>query len=629
MAYINIQNVKLALGETSLFDCISLAVEKGEKVALVGRNGSGKSTLLRLIEGSIKPDSGTVASQKGVRSAYLPQVVPGEIPGTVFDVVAGGIQEHHDLMTRYHSVSARLSQEDTPALHEELDRIHDELEAKGGWRRLQEVSKVISQLGLDPDRVFNLLSAGLKRQALLGRALVGNPDILLLDEPTNHMDIDSIKRLEDILLRFTGSLILVTHDRMFLQKIATRIVEIDRGALFDFTCGYETFLMRRDAAREAEIVGNALFDKKLQREEKWIRGGIKARGSRNEGRVRELEKLRELRRARRENPGTVKIEVQKASKSGTLVAEVEDISFDYNGTPVISNFSTTILKGDRIGILGPNSSGKTTLLRVLLGELKPVSGNVRLGTNLHVCYFDQLREQLDENKTVLDNVVEGTDFVTINGKDRHVMGYLQDFLFSADQAYSYVSTLSGGERNRLLLAKLFTRPSNLLVLDEPTNDLDIETIDVLEDYLMQYTGTILLVSHDRAFINNIVAGTMVFEGDAAVKEYVGGYDDWLAQNQPGPKPVKTASVQKEVKATKSPKAAPKLNFKQKKELELLPATIESLEEEQKKLFQAMSDPGLYKKDRSEVLAMQERLDTVKMLLVESYERWQELEQLSL
>ncbi len=629
MAYINIQSVKLALGNAPLFEGINLSVEKGEKVALVGRNGSGKSTLLRLIEGSIKPDSGTVAIQKGIRSAYLSQVVPGDMQGTVFDVVAGGIQEHHDLVTRYHSISAMLSQEDTPALHEELDRIHNELEAKGGWRRLQEVSKVISQLGMDSDRVLNSLSAGLKRQTLLGKALVGGPDILLLDEPTNHMDIDSIKRLEDMLLRFTGALILVTHDRMFLQKIATRIVEIDRGALFDLSCDYETFLVRRSAALEVEETENALFDKKLQKEERWIRGGIKARRTRNEGRVRELEKLRELRRARKERPGTVKIEVQKAARSGKLVVETEDISFGYRGTPIISNFSTTILKSDRIGILGSNSSGKTTLLRILLGDLKPATGNVRLGTNLQICYFDQLREQLDESKTVLENVVEGTDFVTINGKDRHVMGYLQDFLFSPDQAHSYVSILSGGERNRLLLARLFTRSSNLLVLDEPTNDLDIETITILEDFLMNYTGTILLVSHDRAFINNVVTSTMVFEGNAIVKEYVGGYDDWSSQRQQESKPAKDPAIKKRVQPAKTPVARPRINFRQQKALELLPHTIELLEAEQKQLFQAMGDPGLYKKDKSEILAMQDRLEIVKKLLAEAYERWQELEQLSL
>lgn len=628
MAYINIQSVELAMGGYPLFEGINLAVEKGEKVAMVGRNGSGKSTLLRLIEGSIKPDSGSIAIQKGIRSAYLSQVVPDDMQGTVFDVVVSGIQAHHDMVTRYHSISARLSQEDTPALHEELGRIRNELEVNGGWRRLQEVSKVISQLGLDSDRVLNSLSAGLKRQTLLAKALVGGTDILLLDEPTNHMDIDSIKRLEDMLLRFTGALILVTHDRMFLQKIATRIVEIDRGALFDLSCDYETFLVRRSAAREVEETGNALFDKRLQKEERWIREGIKARRTRNEGRVRELEKLRKMRRARKEHPGTVKIEVQKTERSGTLVAEAEDISFGYPGTPIISNYSTTILKGDRIGILGPNGSGKTTLLRILLGEIKPATGNIRLGTNLQICYLDQLREQLDENKTVLENVVEGTDFVTINGKDRHVMGYLQDFLFSPDQAHSYVSILSGGERNRLLLARLFTRPSNLLVLDEPTNDLDIETITILEDFLMKYTGTILLVSHDRAFINNVVTSTIVFEGNAIVKEYVGDYDDWSSQHQQELKPAKDTAIKRKGHPTKTPVARPRISFRQQKELEILPRTIEALETEQKQLFHTMGNSAIYKKDKSEILAMRDRLEIIKTMLAEAYDRWEKLEQLS-
>ena len=444
-------------------------------------------------------------------------MVPGEMPGTVFDVVKEG-----------------------------LDRIQDALETEGGWEQRQQAEKVISQLGLDADRVFNTLSAGLKRQVLLAKALVGEPDILLLDEPTNHMDIDSIKRLEEMLLRFTGALIFVTHDRMFLQRIATRIVEIDRGKLFDQSCDYETFLERRAAAREVEETQNALFDKKLEKEEHWIRGGIKARRTRNEGRVRELQKMREVRRERRERPGTVKMEAQEAERSGMLVVKAENVSFSYGGAPIIADFSTTIMKGDRVGILGPNGSGKTTLLRLLLGELQPSSGSIRLGTNLQISYFDQLREQLDENKTVQENVVEDSDTVTINGKKRHIIGYLQDFLFSPDQARSYVSLLSGGERNRLLLARLFTRPSNLLVLDEPTNDLDMETLELLEDYLMNYTGTVLLVSHDRAFINNVVTSTLVFEGDGVVKEYVGGYDDWLRQRPAEAKPAKAETEKKAI-----------------------------------------------------------------------------------
>jgi ABC transport system ATP-binding/permease protein len=599
MAFINLQNVSLAFGGTPLFEDINLTIEKGEKVALVGRNGSGKSTLLKLIAGNFRPDSGVVALQKGIRSAFLEQMVPGEMPGTVLEVVEGG-----------------------------LSRIKDKLEMEEGWGPHQQARKAISQLGLEADREFNTLSAGLKRQALLAKALAGEPDILLLDEPTNHMDIDSIQRLEEKLLRFTGSVILVTHDRIFLQRIATRIVEIDRGRLFDQSCDYETFLERRAAARETEETQNALFDKKLEKEEHWIRGGIRARRTRNEGRVRELQKMREIRRERRERPGNLKIETQEAERSGSLVIKADQVSFQYNHIPVIKDLSTVIMKGDRVGISGPNGSGKTTLLRLLLGELQPYSGHIRLGTNLQISYFDQLREQLDENKTVQQNVVEDNqDSVTINGKKRHIIGYLQDFLFSPDQTRSYVSLLSGGERNRLLLARLFTRPSNLLVLDEPTNDLDLETLEVLEDYLMNYAGTILLVSHDRAFLNNLVTNTLVFEGEGAVKEYIGGYDDWLRQRPAVSKPAKAAPVKKALPSARAVRPEAKFGFRQQKELDSLPLTIQALETEQEELYQEMSDPDLYKKEKSEIVTKKERLEAIKTLLAEAYQRWEELEQL--
>jgi ATP-binding cassette subfamily F protein uup len=598
MAFINIQSISLAFGGTRLFDEINLTIEQGEKVALVGRNGSGKSTLLKLIAGITRPDSGIIAIQKGIHSAYLDQMVPGEMPGTAFEVVRGG-----------------------------LDRTQDTLEMEGNWERRQQVEKVISQLGLNDERVFNTLSAGLKRQVLLAKALVAEPNILLLDEPTNHMDIDSIQRLEEMLLRFTGAVVFVTHDRMFLQRIATRIVEIDRGKLFDQSCDYATFLARRATALEVEETQNALFDKRLEKEEHWIRGGIKARRTRNEGRVRELQKMREIRRDRRERPGTVRMEGQEAERSGMLVVKAENVSFSYSDKPVITNLSTTIMKGDRIGILGPNGSGKTTLLRLLLGELQPSSGNIRLGTNLQISYFDQLREQLDENKTVQENVVDDNNTVTINGKKRHIIGYLQDFLFSPEQARSYVSLLSGGERNRLLLARLFTRPSNLLVLDEPTNDLDLETLELLEDYLMNYTGTVLLVSHDRAFINNVVTSTLVFEGGGAVKEYIGGYDDWLRQRPAEAKPAKAETGKKAIPQVQSHRPKAKFGFHQQKELESLPQTIQALETEQEELYRAMGDPDLYKKDKSEIVTKKERLEIVKKLLVDSYTRWEELEQL--
>ena len=592
MAFINLQSVSLAFGSTSLFEDIHLTVESGEKVALVGRNGSGKSTLLKLIAGILRPDTGTIAIQKGIRIAYLDQMVPGEMTGTVLEVVKG-----------------------------DFTRAQDGQESAFNQR----AEKVISQLGLESDWINNTLSAGMKRKVLMAKALAAEPDVLLLDEPTNHTDIDSIKRLEEMLIKFTGALIFVTHDRMFLQRIATRIVEIDRCKLFDQVCDYETFLARRVAAREVEETQNALFDKKLKKEEQWIRTGVRARRTRNEGRVRELQKLRVIRRDRKEVTGIVKIESQETERSGMLVVKTDNVSFSYGCNPIISQLSTVIMKGDRVGILGPNGSGKTTLLRLLLGNLQPDSGSIRLGTNLQISYFDQLREQLDENKTVQENVVENNqDTVTINGQKRHIIGYMQDFLFSPDQVRSYVSTLSGGERNRLLLARLFTRSSNLLVMDEPTNDLDIETMELLEDYLMKYAGTVLLVSHDRAFVNNVVTSTLVFEGAGNVKEYVGGYDDWLRQRTAEAKPVKTA---KDTPPIRTIRQKVKFGFRQQKELDSLTLTIQSLETEQETLYQAMGDAGLYKNDKSAILSKKKRLEEVKELLAAAYTRWEELEQL--
>lgn len=598
MALVNIQNVTLKFGDAPLLEEINLTIEQGERAAVVGRNGSGKSTLLKLIAGIVRPGSGIISLQKGIRVAYLDQTVPGDIPGTVYEVVESG-----------------------------LARTNIQTEIQSESQRHQQVEKTISQLGLESGRVFNSLSAGLKRQTLLAQALVTEPDVLLLDEPTNHVDIDSVKRLEELLAKFRGSILFVTHDRMFLQRIATRIIEIDRGKLFDQYCDYNTFLTRRDAIREIEEKQNGLFDKKLEKEENWRRKGVRARGTRNEGRVRSLEQMREVRRERRDRTGIIKIEAQEAERSGALVVKATDISFSYGSTTVIKQLTATIMKGDRVGIIGPNGSGKTTLLRLLLGELQPTSGSIRLGTNLQICYFDQLREQLDESKTVQENVIEDGDTVTINGKTRHIVGYLQDFLFSPNQIRDKVALLSGGERNRLLLARLFTRPFNLLVLDEPTNDLDLETLELLEDYLMTYSGTLLMASHDRAFINNVVTSTLVFEGKGVVREYVGGYDDWVRQRSSEVKSSETENIKKSISNNPPNKPKLKFSFRQQKELEDLHLQIQELEKEQTELFHAMGEPDFYKKDKADIVNTKERLEQVKIQLDQAFSRWEMLETL--
>ncbi len=498
-------------------------------------------------------------------------------------------------------------------------------------------------MSLDARAEFDVLSAGLKRRVLLGRGLVRNPDLLLLDEPTNHLDIDTINWLEDFLVRWAGTLLFVTHDRAFLQRLATRIVELDRGRLFDWNCNYITFLQRKEAMLSAEQEENTNFDKKLAQEEQWIRRGIEARRTRNEGRVRALKRLREIRRLRREQPGKVRMQIQAERRSGRLVIEAEGVSFVYAGCPVVDNFSTTIQRGDRVGIIGPNGSGKTTLLRLLIGELAPQAGVVHHGTNLEVSYLDQLRSQLDESQSVLDNVGQGRDTISINGKSRNLVGYLEDFLFTPDRARAPISALSGGERNRLLLARLFALPANLLVLDEPTNDLDIETLELLEDLLLDYPGTLLLVSHDRAFLNNLVTSLLVLDGSGQVNEYVGGYDDWQKQSQAEKSelPAAEVAVHKPAPASQASQpretppfaAARKPTYKerrameaQKRELAELPGRIEALENEQLELTAAMADPVFYQRNSAEIAQAANRLKEIEEELALSYERWEELEQ---
>jgi len=608
-----------------LLDGASLQIEAGERIGLLGRNGSGKSTLMKLLHGDIVPDSGEIISDKNVRIAVMPQDIE-DLPGSVYDVVASGGQKHLDLLRAYHELTLQMTTGADQNLLGKIEQVQHQLETAGAWQFYQKVEAVISRVGLNENAEFGLLSAGLKRRVLLARALVSDPDILLLDEPTNHLDIASILWLEEFLQNYDKTIMFVTHDRTFLQKIATRIVEIDRGKLFSFSCNYTTYLERRQAMQEAEEKQWQTFDKKLAREEIWVRQGIKARRTRNEGRVRALLALREERAQRREREGNVRLAVSEAERSGKLVADAQKISFSYDDKKIIGSFSTKIMRGDRVGIIGPNGSGKTTLLKVLLGELPISGGKIKLGTGIAIAYFDQLRAQFDEGKSIRDNIADGNDTVFINGMPRHVVGYLQDFLFPPEQIPSPVSSLSGGERNRLLLAKLFCTPSNVLVLDEPTNDLDAETLELLEDRLLEYTGTILLVSHDRTFLNNVVTSTIVLEGEGRLQEYVGGYDDWLRQRAE----IKEAAP-KEAKAKreKQPKEKSKLSFKETQEREELPRKIEKMEKAKEALMALLNSPDLYKTNNpSRVLDVNNQLAALETEMTAAYDRWDELEELA-
>jgi ATP-binding cassette subfamily F protein uup len=632
MSLIGLQDVSISFGDPPLLDKINLQIQPGERVCLIGRNGSGKTTLMKIINGDMEPDSGAVACQQGVTTALLAQEVPEGIKGTVFDVVLSGLGKKGELPAEYHRLSTKLAEESSNAVMKRLDQVQKILDATDGWEVHRQAETIITRMRLNPEAEFQLLSAGLKRRVLLARSLVRKPGILLLDEPTNHLDIDAITRLEEFLMRYEGTLLFVTHDRMLVKRLATRIIELDRGKLSNWNCSYEIYLERKEAALEAEREQWVVFDKKLAKEEDWIRQGVKARLKRDQGRLAALLKMREERRIRREQQGTARMYLQEARRSGKLVIDAEEASFSYDDTPVIRDFTTLIMRRDRVGIIGPNGCGKTTLLRLLLGELTPQPGNLRHGTNLEIVYFDQLRGQLDEDKSVLDNVADGSDRVVLNGKTRHVIGYLQDFLFAPERSRSPVKVLSGGERNRLLLAKLFARPSNLLVMDEPTNDLDIETLELLEELLMNYPGTLLLVSHDRTFLNNVVTSTLVFEGGGKVTEYIGGYDDWLVQ-KPQPSPLISASGQKE-KKKKDRKLRPatpvrprKLTNKEKEELEKLPRRIEALEEEQERLYQRMAEPAFYQQEGDKVVRANQRLEELKQVLAAAYQRWEELEEL--
>jgi ATP-binding cassette subfamily F protein uup len=629
MALASLQDVSIGFGGPLLLEGIDLSIDRGERVCLVGRNGTGKTTIMKLITGEIQPDGGRIVLQQGVKITLLTQEVPQDLSGSVFDVVSSAFGEQGELLAAYHHVSARLVHDHSEKLMTELENVQHKLEAAGGWQMQQRVQEILTRLQLPGDAEFPELSGGLKRRVLLARALAGAPDLLLLDEPTNHLDIDAIAWLEEFLLTFGGTLLFVTHDRMLLQRLATRIIDLDRGRLTSWPGNYRTYLELKQAALDGEAVESAKFDKKLAAEEVWIRQGVKARRTRNEGRVRALMELRRTRSARREVVGAARMQMQDAERTGKLVIEATTVGHGFTGNQVIRDFSTTIIRGDRIGIIGPNGSGKTTLLKILLRDMKPQHGSVRHGTNLEVAYLDQHREQLDDEKTVQDNLANGSDHVTINGVRRHVIGYLQDFLFAPARARSPVKVLSGGERNRLLLAKLFTRPSNVLVLDEPTNDLDIETLDLLEELLMDYPGTVLLVSHDRAFINDVVTSTLVFEGDGRVNEYVGGYDDWLRQSRrkhiTAAAPV--GAAEKAGTPERHRERPRKLSFKEQKEIELLPQRIEGLDAEQRQILAAMADPAFYRETGKKVVEYKARLEALERELSEAYTRWNELESL--
>lgn len=634
MSLIRLRNIQVSFGGPAILENISLSIDAGERLCLLGRNGTGKSTLLKVISGEVKADSGDLEFKQSIRIAVLDQEPRGDLSGSIFDVVAMGLGENAKYLQAYHHALHDFSQNHNEQTTAELQRAQDQVDLHNAWQLNQQVEEVLSRMQLDGDADYASLSGGMKRRVLLAKALVIKPDILLLDEPTNHLDLNAILWLEQQLLNFKGALMFITHDRSFMRKLSTRIIELDRGGLSSYPGNYDTYLRRKAEALHAEEVANAHFDKKLAQEEVWIRQGIKARRTRNEGRVRALEKMRSERSARRNQVGKVSMQAASAERSGKLVTEAEKVSFDYDGKPLIKQLTTTILRGDKIGIIGPNGAGKTTLLRLLLGDLKATSGSIKIGTKLEIAYFDQFRAQLDESASVIDNLSQGREFVEINGNRKHVIGYLQDFLFAPERARSPVSMLSGGERNRLLLAKLFSKPSNILVLDEPTNDLDIETLELLEELVMEYKGTVLVVSHDREFVNNVVTSTLVFEGDAKVNEYVGGYDDWLnyatEKAQLKSSEAKAAIAVKKSAAQQTPENEPqnkakKLNYKEHRELDALPAQIEILEQQVVALQNKMADNKFYQQGKNEVQKVQQQLLETETSLSRCYARWEQLE----
>jgi ATP-binding cassette subfamily F protein uup len=635
MPLLTLQSVSLAYGHVPLLEDANLQIDPGERLALIGRNGAGKSSLLRVISGETPADSGTIWREPSLRISRLDQDVPAAGGRTVFEEVAAGLGGLGALVADYHRAAVRVAETHAGRDLARLGELQHTLEERDGWRLEQKVELIVSRLSLPADRLMQDLSGGWRRRALLGRALVSEPQLLLLDEPTNHLDIDAIRWLEEYLQGYPGAILFVTHDRAFLGAISTRIVELDRGRLTSWPGSYASYLQKKDAALEAEARELQRLDRKLQREEAWLRQGVKARRTRNEGRVQALMALRAERAAYRAQGGQVRLGVDDAQASGRVVFEAEHVWKSFDGVPVIRDYSQRILRGDRIGLVGPNGSGKTTLLRLLVGEMQPDSGTIRQGARLQVAYFDQQREGLDPDATVADSVNEGNTTVVVHGQSRHIIGYLEDFLFPRERAHSPVRSLSGGERNRLMLARLFAKPANVLVLDEPTNDLDIETLELLEELLGGFEGTVLLVSHDRAFLDNIVTSTLAFEGEGRVTEYVGGWADYLRQSQArGAEPAPRAAAP----GVTPPAAAPaqsgavpvtarrKLSYKEQRELESLPERIAILEGEQSALKAEMESPEFYKSGAGRIHAVMSRLDEASRELEQLLERWMELEE---
>jgi ATP-binding cassette subfamily F protein uup len=628
MPLLRLEEISLAYGHIPLLARVNFQIDDGERVCLVGRNGAGKTTLLRVITGAVAPDEGDIWRKDALRVAHLEQEVPPDTDQTIFEVVAGGLGELGSLLTEYHQMTHQPNAFDRAALRG-LAQLQTRIETLGGWNTNQKVATVLTRLSLPGDKRLSDCSGGIRRQVMLARALVCEPDLLLLDEPTNHLDINAIIWLESYLVNFKGALIFITHDRSFVRRLATRIVELDRGKLLSFPGNYDTYLRKKDELLEIEERAIAKFDKKLAEEEAWIRQGIKARRTRNEGKVRALHALRREKAQRLEAQNKARFGIDAGNLSGKLVVDVRRVSFRYDEHWIVRDWSVRILRRERVGILGPNGSGKSTLLKLILGELKPTAGEVLLGTRLQVVYFDQHRRMLDLEKTVRENMSD-SDYVIVKGRSRHVVGYLKDFLFAPERIDSPVNSLSGGERNRLLLAKIFTRSANMIVLDEPTNDLDVDTLELLEDLLADYEGTLLLVSHDRSFLDHVVTSTLVFEGDGKFGEYAGGYEDWERYQRPIPA---FAETQKAVKANpqataekdKSIGTPRKLTYKEQRERQNLPDRIEALEAEQGELHKLMGEADFYRQRGDKITATMERLESVKRELEACYERWQFLE----